>query len=298
MAPRPQWKGYLKLSLVSCAVALFPASSTSTRTRFHTLNEKTGHRVRRQFVDAETGETVGNEQQVRGYEIGKGSYVLVDEEELDSVALESTHTIEIDRFVKRNKVDQRFLDTPYYLAPNDNIAQQAFAIIRDAMQRKGVVGLARVVLHRRERLLMLEPYGTGMLATVLRYNYEVRDAKPYFEDIAAADMPGEMLDLAAHIIDTKTGEFRLEDFQDRYENALVALLREKQKGHAIVKAPPPERAGNVVNLMEALRLSLGGDLGKAPRAPAPAEKAATPSRSRVPAKQKGRSAKPKLRKAG
>jgi DNA end-binding protein Ku len=156
MAPRTNWKGYLKLSLVSCAVALYPAATMSERVSFHVLNRSSGNRVKRQFVDAETGEPVEPEDQVKGYEVGKG------------------HTIEIDSFVLRAEIDDRYLDTPYYLAPSDRVAQEAFAIIREAMRRKGVVGIARVVLQRRERILMLEPFGKGLLAITLRYGYQVR----------------------------------------------------------------------------------------------------------------------------
>lgn len=296
MAPRPQWKGYLKLSLVSCAVALFPAVSSSVRTRFHTLNQKTGHRVRRQFTDAVTGEVVPSEQQVRGYEVAKDSFAEITDEEFDAVALESTHTIDIDRFVKRAKVDPRYVDAPYYLAPDDGIAQQAFAIIRDAMQKKGVVGLARVVMYRRERLVMLEPFGKGMLATTLHYSYEIRAAEPYFAEIKDVDMPAEMLDLAAHIIDRKTGDFDLEEFRDRYETALVALVREKQTGAPIRPQPEPQHPSNVVNLLEALRLSLGTNSRKN----AEKEKARPSSKtaSRARAKGRQRPGKAKLRRAG
>lgn len=279
MAPRPQWKGYLKLSLVSCAVALYPATTTSTRTRFHTLNQKTGHRVRRQFIDAETSDVVETEDQVRGYEVAKNSFVIIEDEDLEAIALESTHTIDIDCFVDHSKVDQRFLDTPYYLAPNDSIAQQAFAIIRDAMRRKGVVGLARVVLNRRERLVLLEPYERGMLATLLLYNYEVRDAAPYYEDIETVELPPDMLDLATHIIERKSGDFDLARFEDRYENALVALVREKQKGQPIIRQASAPAPSNVVNLMEALRLSLGaGEVKPERREPKPGKR---PARTRA-----------------
>lgn len=296
MAPRPQWKGHLKLSLVTCAVALYPAISSTQRTRFNTLNRATGHRVRRQFVDAETADVVETEEQVRGYEVGKGSYVLIEDEDIDSVALESTHTIDIDRFVDRQKVDRRYLDTAYYLAPNDAIAQQAFAVMRDAMEQKSVVGLARVVLMRRERLLMLEPYLKGMLVTTLRYNYEVRDAEPYFADIQHADVPKEMLQLATHIIDTKTGDFDLAGFEDRYENALVAMIREKQKGMPIERRTPASPPSNVVDLMEALRRSLSGNSASDAK-PKPAAKTSS-RKTTPPARGKPKASKGRLKKAG
>lgn len=286
MAPRSQWKGHLKLSLVTCAVALYTAVSSSERTRFNTLNRATGHRVRRQFIDAATAEVVEPEDQIRGYEIGKDTYVVVEKEEIDAVALESTHTIDIDRFVERRKVDSRYFDTPYYLAPNDAIAQQAFAVIRDAMKQKAVVGLARVVLSRRERLLMLEPFGNGMLATTLRYSYEVRDEAPYFSEIESVDLPKEMLDLASHIIQSKLGEFDLSGFDDRYENALVDLIRQKQKGAPITARPVPPRPGNVVDLMQALRQSLSSADRAKPTAPA--ARRSKPRSERGSATRKGR----------
>lgn len=299
MAPRPQWKGYLKLSLVSCAVALYPATSSSQRTSFHTLNRETGHRVRRQYIDAETGEPVPTEAQARGYEIAKDTYVLIEDDDLDEVALESTHTIDIDRFVERASIDERYLDRPYYLAPNDAVAQQAFAVIRDAMRGRGMVGLARVVLARREHLAMIEPFDVGMLITTLHYAYEVREAQPYFEDIAAVETPREMLELAGHIIETKTGSFDPSTFEDRYENALVELIRSKQTGEP-VKARAPSRPGNVVDLMEALRKSLAASRPAAAQAaPALQRRSAEPAKTsatpRPKPKNGGRAAR--LRKA-
>jgi DNA end-binding protein Ku len=300
MAPRPQWKGYLKLSLVSCAVALYPATSSSQRTSFNTLNRETGHRVRRQYIDAETGEPVPPEAQARGYEIAKDTYVLIEDDELDEVALESTHTIDIERFVDRASVDERYLDKPHYLAPNDAVAQQAFAVIRDAMRGRGMVGLARVVLSRREHLAMIEPFEAGMLVTTLHYAYEVREAQPYFEDIAAVETPREMLDLAGHIIETKTGTFDPSTFEDRYEKALVELIRSKQAGEPI-KARAPSRPGNVVDLMEALRKSLAASRPAAAQAaPAgPQRRSAEPTKqsaARRP-KQKSGGRPSRLRKA-
>jgi DNA end-binding protein Ku len=258
MAPRAYWKGYLKLSLVSCAISVYPATSSSERTSFHTLNAKTGNRVKRQYIDGETGEVVPPEDQVRGYEVSKGEYVVIEDEELEAVQLESTHTIDIDSFVKRSDVDERYLDRPYYIAPEDRIAQEAFAVIREAMHAKGLVGLARVVMQRRERLLMLEPLDNGIVGTTLHYNYEVRDAAPYFEGVEDRDLPKEMLDLAAHIMQTKAGKFDPSRFKDRYEDALVALVREKQQGRPTVVAKP-ERPSNVINLLDALRRSVSAE---------------------------------------
>ena len=175
MAPRASWKGYLKLSLVSCAVNLYPASSSSSRVSFNTINRKTGNRVKRQFVDAETGEVVENEDQAKGYPVAKDSYLLVDDEELDKIQIESTHTIDIEKFVPRSEIDPRYLEAPYYIAPSERVAEEAFAIIRDAMRDEKVVGLGRVVMARRERVMMLEPLGKGLVGTVLRYGAEVRN---------------------------------------------------------------------------------------------------------------------------
>ena len=262
MAARAIWKGYLKLSLVSCAVALYPAASSSSRVRFNTLNRKTGNRVKRQFVDPETGEPVEADEQVKGYPIGKGSYVYVEEEEIDALKLESTHTIDIESFVPRSEVDERYLDSPYYIAPDDRVAQEAFAVIRDAIREKGMAGLGRVVMARREHLVLLEPLDKGLLGTTLHYAYEVRDESTVFEDIPEIEYPKEMRDLAAHIIERKTGHFDPTLFEDRYENALIALVKSKQTGTPVRTSAAP-RASNVVNLIDALRKSLDAEKGTA-----------------------------------
>ena len=262
MAARAIWKGYLKLSLVSCAVALYPAASSSSRVRFNTLNRKTGNRVKRQFVDPETGEPVEADEQVKGYPIGKGSYVYVEEEEIDALKLESTHTIDIESFVPRSEVDERYLDSPYYIAPDDRVAQEAFAVIRDAIREKGMAGLGRVVMARREHLVLLEPLDKGLLGTTLHYAYEVRDQSTVFEDIPDIEYPKEMRDLAAHIIERKTGHFDPTLFEDRYENALIALVKSKQTGTPVRTSAAP-RASNVVNLIDALRKSLDAEKGTA-----------------------------------
>jgi DNA end-binding protein Ku len=261
MAPRPSWKGYLRLSLVSCPVVLYPATTTSERVSFRTLNRDTGNRVRRQYVDEATGETVEPDQQVKGYEIGKREYVLVEEDEIKAIQLESTHTLDIEQFVSRSEVDELYLDTPYYLAPDDRVGQEAFAVIRESMSDSGMVGIARVVLFRRERIVMLEPRDRGMVATTLRYANEVHAADAYFEEIPDQRVPGEMADLAKHIIGRMTGEFTPSRFEDRYEQALVDLIRAKQAG--TTPAPQPiARPSNVVNLMDALRRSVAAETGK------------------------------------
>jgi len=282
MAPRPNWKGYLKLSLVSCSVALYSATSTSQRIRFNIINKKTGNRVHNQVVDAETEEPVEQEDRVKGYQIEKGEYVLVDDEELDEVALESTHTIDIESFVPRAEIDERYKDSPYYIAPTDEVGQEAFIVIREAMREKKMVGLGRVVLYRRERILMLEPFDKGLLATSLRYGYEVRDANPYFEDIPDVALPKEMRQLASHILDTKAGHFDPSTFEDRYENALIELLKSKQAGLPAPKETAKKPTARVINLMDALRRSVATESG--------ATKAAAKRSSARPAPRRARAA--------
>jgi len=255
MAPRANWKGYLKLSLVSCAVALFPATTTRERVRFNIINRETGNRVRYDVVDAETGEEVPQENRVKGYKVDKDSYVLLEEDELDEVALESTHTIDIEAFVPRKDVDELYLDESYYIVPEDKVGYEAFAVIRDAMAREDLVGLARVVLYRRERLLMLQPRGKGIWATAIRYKNEVRDEEDYFDDIPQAKISKDMLDLAVHILETKKAKFDPSKFEDRYETALKELIKAKQAGKKPPAAPTPEPT-NVISLMDALRRSV------------------------------------------
>jgi len=258
MAPRPNWKGFLKLSLVSCAVALYPATTTNQRVRFNIINRKTGNRISNEVVDTETGKPVDQEDRVKGYQFEKGQYVLVEEDELDNVALESTHTIDIEEFVPMSDVDRIYLDESYYLVPQDEVAQEAFAVIREAMRKEELAGLARVVIYRREHLLLLRPRGKGLLATALRYRNEVREEKDYFDDIENIKVPPDMLKLAIHILDTKKGHFNPDKFEDRYENALQDLIKAKRAG----KAPPvvsEPRPSNVINLMDALRRSAQGD---------------------------------------
>jgi len=258
MAPRPNWKGFLKLSLVSCAVALYPATTTSQRIRFNIINKNTGNRIRNEVVDTETGEPVEAEDRVKGYQFEKGQYVLVEEDELDNVALESTHTIEIEEFVPMTDVDRIYLDESFFLVPQDEVAQEAFAVIREAMRKEELAGLARVVIYRREHLLLLQPRGKGLLATALRYKNEVRDEKDYFDDIENIKVPADMLKLAVHILETKKGHFNPGKFEDRYETALQELVKAKRAG----KAPPvvsEPRPSNVINLMDALRRSAQGE---------------------------------------
>ena len=257
MAPRANWKGYLKLSLVSCAVALYPASSTSTRVAFNTINRKTGNRVKRIYIDPDTGEEVETSDQVKGYAVAKGQYVLVEDEELDEVKIESSRTIDIEKFVPRAQIDPRYMDTPYYIAPEDKVSQDAFAVIREAMRDGNVVGLGRVVVSRRERIIMLEPFERGLLGTILRYGYEVRDAAAYFDEIPQIALADEMKDLADVIIKRKSGAFDATQFNDRYEDAIIALVKSKQTGGVVHANTNSPSTGTVIDLMDALRRSLG-----------------------------------------
>jgi DNA end-binding protein Ku len=307
MAARSSWKGYLKLSLVSCAVALYPATTSGNRVAFQTINRNTGNRVKRQFVDAETGEVVENDDQVKGYEIGKGTYVLVEDEELDAIKIESTHTINIETFVPREQVDERYLDAPYYLAPEDKVAQEAFAVIREALQEKDKAGIARIVMSNRERIVLLEPHGKGVLATLLRYPYEVKPSSAVFDDLPDIEVPKEMAELAAHIIDQKAGDFEPDKFVDRYQEAMLALVRSKRGQDAepdLAQSWPS--GGNVINLMEALKKSIAAESRKEPAKQARAREGAKPAAKSAsgaaklktnaaasPAAKKAASAKPK-----
>jgi DNA end-binding protein Ku len=266
MAPRAYWKGYLKLSLVSCPIALYPATSSSERVSFNRINKKTGNRLKQQNVDSETGAPVEKEDVGRGYEVGKGQYIQVEDDELEKVRIESSHTIDIDSFVPRSEIDDRYLDSPYYISPTDQVGQEAFAVIRDVIRDKKMVALGRIVLTRREHVIMLEAFDKGLLGTTLRYAYEVRDQAAYFEDVPDLKLPGEMRELAAHIVDSKATHFEPTKFQDHYETALVELLRAKQAGRA-PPAPKEEAAPQrVINLMDALRASIGTETKKKPAA--------------------------------
>lgn len=273
MAPRSNWKGYLKLSLVSCPVQLFPATTTKDRVAFHLLHRETGNRLRRKLIDPDTDETVESDDQVKGYQVGKNEYVLMEEDEIDSVAIESTHTIDIETFVPRSEIDETFLDTPYYLTPDGKMGEEAFAVIREAMRDKNVVGIGRVVLYRRERPILLEPRGKGLVATTLRYAYEVRSDEDYFEDVGDVAVPDEMLDLATHIIGRKMSHFDAKRFEDRYQNALLELIKAKQAHQPVKANAPVARPSNVVSLMDALRKSISSEQDNGP------EESARPSKS-------------------
>jgi Ku protein len=258
MAPRAYWKGHLRLSLVTCPIEVFPATSESEKTHFHQINKKTGHRLRQQMVDETTGKVVEKDNKGRGYELGKGRYVEIDQEELDAVDVESTHTVDIDAFVPGSEIDKRYLDKPYYVVPRGKAGAEAFTVIRDAMKHKDRVAIARIVMAHREHIMALEPLGKSLLGTTLRYAYEVRDEKAYISDISSPRIAKDMIKLAEHILDTKAAHFDPRKFNDRYETALRQLVKRKASGKKIEEPTAEEKPNNVVDLMEALRRSAGG----------------------------------------
>ena len=276
MAPRAYWKGWLKLSLVTCPVVLYPASTAAAKTRFRLINKETGHRLKQQMIDAETGEVVEGDQKARGYELSKGKYVEIEPEELDAVQIESNHTIEIDSFVPRDEIDQRYLNHPYYIAPDGKAAVEAFAVIRDAMKDQDRVALARIVLTNREHVLTIEPLGKGLLGTTLRYPYELRDEQDFFDGIRSPKITKDMIELAGHILDTKAAHFDPSKFKDDYETALKALVRRKAAGKPIRTEERDERPSNVINLMDALKQSL--KKRSSPRAAAKSHERRSPRR--------------------
>jgi DNA end-binding protein Ku len=256
MAPRANWKGFLRLSLVTCPVALYPATSDADKISFNQINKNTGHRIKYARVDAETGEEVPNEDIIKGYKVDTDTYVEVTKDELENVALESTRTIEIDEFVKREEIDPRYIIRPYYLTPDGKVGHDAYAVIRETIRNMDMVAIGRVVLTSREHIIALEPMEKGLVGTLLRYPYEVRSESEYFDDIQDVKVTKDMLDLARHIVDQKSGHFDPEKFEDHYEEALVELINQKRAGKPVAKKERP-RGSNVVDLMEALRRSVG-----------------------------------------
>ncbi len=295
MAGRAYWKGHLRLSLVSCAVALYPATGSTAHLTCHTINRRTGNRINEEVVDSVTREPVPKEDRVKGCEVAKNELVPVQEEELEHIRLESTHTMNIEGFVARAEVDGRYLDKPYYLAPEDKVSREAFAVIRDAMAAKGRAGLVRLVISRKERVALVEPYGRGMLATLLRAADEVRSPTAVFEDIAEFKATADMREMAAQLVERGSVAFDPSRFEDRYEQALIALVRSKAKPAGKGKTgatndnAAPSRS-NVVNLMEALKRSVQEE--KAAKA------ADRPAKVAKPAEPKAASRKPAPAKAG
>jgi DNA end-binding protein Ku len=256
MAPRANWKGFLKLSLVTCPVALFPATSETEKVTFNQINKQTGHRIKYTKVDAETGDEVPSEDIIKGYKVDTDTYVTVDKDELENIALESTRTIDIDEFVPRSEIDELYLVRPYYIVPDGKVGHDAYAVIRETIRTMDKVAIARVVLTNREHIIALEARGKGLVGMLLRYPYEIRDENEYFDDIQDVKVTKEMLDLARHIVETKSADFEPDKFEDRYENALVELLNQKRKGEPVRTAVKQRDTGNVINLMDALRKSL------------------------------------------
>src|SRR5581483_11045393 len=238
MAPRPNWKGYLKLALVSCPIALYPATSSTEKVSFRQINKKTGHRLRQQLIDEVTREPIEPEDKGRGYEVEKNVFIPVEDEELEALQVESNHTIEIDKFVPRDQLDERYFESPYYIAPTDQVGQEAFAVIREAMRGKKMVGLGRVVISKRERPIILEPMGKGLRGMTLRYPYEIRNEAEYFADIPNIKVSPDMLKLAEHILDSKAADFNPSELVDHYENAVIEMLKKKQAGLAVPKEAP------------------------------------------------------------
>jgi DNA end-binding protein Ku len=256
MAPRANWKGFLRLSLVTCPVALYPATSDSEKISFNQINKNTGHRIKYMKVDADTGEEVSSEDIIKGYKVDTDTYVEVSKDELENIALESTRTIDIDEFVPRSHIDQRYAIRPYYLVPDGKVGHDAYAVIRETIRQMDMVAIGRLVLTSREHIIALEPLKSGLMGTLLRYPYEVRSEDEYFDDIQDIKLTKDMLDLAKHIVEQKASEFNPEKFEDRYESALVDLINRKRNGERVAAVGKPRAGSNVVDLMTALKQSL------------------------------------------
>jgi len=274
MAPRANWKGFLRLSLVTCPVALYPATSESEKISFNQLNKLTGHRIKYVKVDADTGEEVPNEDIVKGYALDKETFIELSKEELENVALESTRTIDIDEFVDKAEIDPRYNIRPYYIAPDGKVGQDAFVVIRNIIEQMKMVAIGRVVLTSREHVIAISPRDKGLMGTLLRFPYEVRDPAEYFDDIPNVKLTKDMMELARHIVETKRGHFEPEKFEDHYETALVDLINQKRAGKPITPKERP-RGENVVDLMEALRRSVGGAPAETSASKRPAKKQRT-----------------------
>ncbi|WP_333816280.1 non-homologous end joining protein Ku [Tabrizicola sp.] len=272
MAPRASWKGRMRLGEIAFGVKLYTAATTSDRIALHMINRRTGNRLRNELVDAGTGKPVADGDEVMGYEIDSGDYVLLEAEEIAAAVPDSDKTLSIESFLPCADIDTLYFDRPYYLAPADPASVEAFAVLRDGMERKKVAALARTVLFRRLRTLLIRPEGAGFIANTLNFDYEVRSAERAFTDIPKIEIKGEMLDLAEHIIDTKLGDFDPQAFDDRYDAALAELVKAKLEGR-----PPPRRKEapreKVVDLMAALRESAKAAKGRKPAAKVPKRKA-------------------------
>ena len=266
MAPRAYWKGFLRLSLVSCPIQLFPATTEREKISFNQINKETGNRVRYRKVDEATGEEVESANIIKGYQIDKGQYVEITDDELESIALESKKTIEIDEFVPKSEIDELYNVRPYYLVPDGDVAQEAFVVIRNVIEKMNMVAIGRVVLSTREHVIAMEPRGKGIMGTLLRYPYEVRDEKEYFDEIKDIKIGKDMMELAEHIVRTKSGHFDPEKFEDQYEAALREIIEKKSKGLKI-EAPRERTSTKVISLMDALRQSVKAERPAAKQSP-------------------------------
>jgi DNA end-binding protein Ku len=258
MAPRSFWKGYLKLSLVTCPVAMTPATSEGEKVRFHTLNRATGNRIASRYIDVVTGKPVAEDDEVKGYQRGDDDFVVLEDDEIDAVALESTKTIDISTFVAKDTIDWVWCDKPHYLFPDDEVGEQAFSVIRDAMAETKTVAISRLVLYRRERAVMLEPRDKGIVLWTLRYGDEVREPKSYFADVGSDPPAPKMLSLVTALIDEKTKPWSAEMASDPVQDRLLEIIAAKDGKRPATKAKPKsEHGAQVINIMDALRKSLG-----------------------------------------
>ncbi|MDF1631473.1 Ku protein [Mycoplana sp. MJR14] len=298
VAPRANWKGFIKFGEVACPVALFTAASSSERIAFNTLNRKTGNRVKREFVDSETGDPVERDEQIKGYEIENGQYIILEPEEVAAAVPDSDKTLKIDAFIPCHEIDDVYFDKPYYLAP-DKMGTDAFVLLRDGMKKAKVAAIARTVLFRRVRTVLIRPHGKGLIATTLNFDYEVRSSEEAFEELPDLKIEGEMLELAEHIIGTKKGSFDASTFDDRYEAAVAELVKAKIEGRALPKkkAPPASKPSD---LLRALRESagIGGKKAEPKRTAANANKGASRQKAAKPAAAKTKSAASQTRRAG
>ena len=257
MAPRPAWKGYLKLSLVTCAVELSGATTQSEKVSFRTLNRQTGNAVRRQYMDSASGKPVDEKSEVRGYEVEKDEFLIIEDEEIEAVQIESSHTLSLDSFVEKADVDPVYIEKPYYLTPADKVSEEAFAVIRQALEDKKMAGLARIVLYQRERPCLIEPFGKGMLLTTLRYGDTVRQAEEAYDGIDKVKPDQDLLELAIRTIERTKGKFDPATFEDRYEKAVLDLIKSRKKsGKKVAVRETEEKPSNVINLFDALKKSL------------------------------------------
>ena len=300
MAPRPAWKGYLKLSLVTCAVELSGATTQSEKVSFRTLNRQTGNAVRRQYMDSASGKPVNEKSEVRGYEVEKDEFLIIEDEEIEAVQIESSHTLSLDSFVEKADVDPVYIEKPYYLTPADKVSEEAFAVIRQALEDKKMAGLARIVLYQRERPCLIEPFGKGMLLTTLRYGDTVRQAEEAYDGIDKVKPDQDLLELAIRTIERKKGKFDPSTFEDRYEKAVLDLIKSRKKsGKKVAVRETEEKPSNVINLFDALKKSLaagerkGADKEESKEEPRKAQAKKPAQRKKAPPRKKAPAGKQK-----